>query len=113
MYTVEELKKRVFEVVRVYNDDAADDAKIEKVSLFGSYARGCAREASDVDLLVSFASSVVSLFTLARALDSFERCLAVPVDIVQDPVPEDSLLEVGVVIPLYEYNETNLFLRKS
>jgi predicted nucleotidyltransferase len=102
MYTIEELKERVSETVRTYNQNAKDDAKIKKVSLFGSYAKGCAQETSDVDLLVAFSSSVVSLFTLARALDSFENHLAVPVDIIQDPIPSNALFDIEMVIPLYE-----------
>lgn len=103
MYTVEELKEHVSRAVHDYNKIADSDAKIQKVSLFGSYANGCAQETSDVDLLVSFASTVVSLFTLARALDSFEEHLAVPVDVIQDPVPDTALFDIETVIPLYEY----------
>ena len=36
----------------------------KKISLFGSYADGNANEDSDIDLLVEFLSSNVSLFTL-------------------------------------------------
>ncbi len=45
------------------------------MALFGSYADGSATEKSDVDLLVTFRSSGVSLFTLAKALMVMERHL--------------------------------------
>lgn len=102
VYSLDELKVKVPEAVRAYNENASEPDRIEKVSLFGSYAEGRACETSDVDLLVSFTSSVVSLFTLAKVLSSLEECLGVPVDVVQDPLPEDSLLVIQAVIPLYE-----------
>lgn len=103
MYTVEELKKHVFNAVHDYNKTADNDAKIQKVSLFGSYANGQTKKDSDVDLLVSFTSTVVSLFALARALDSFEKHLMVPVDVIQDPLPDTALFDIETAIPLYEH----------
>lgn len=70
--------------------------------LFGSYANGSQNDESDVDLLVSFSSPVVSLFTLARVLEAMESRFDVPVDLVQDPLPADTLLEVDERVPLYE-----------
>ncbi len=102
LYTLDELKERVPCAVREYNAHALQGARIERASLFGSYANGCARHDSDVDLLVSFDAPVVSLFTLAAVLTSLEASLGVSVDIVQDPVPQGSLLQFEVVIPLYE-----------
>lgn len=101
IYTLDELRAKVPEAVRAYNERAAEPDRIDKVSLFGSYAEGRASESSDIDLLVTFASSVVSLFTLAKVLSSLEESLGVPVDVVQDPLPEESLLMIGAVIPLY------------
>ena len=101
-YTLDELKKKVIEAAHAYNKNAAEPNKIRKVSLFGSYAKGSANQASDVDLLVSFTSAVVSLFTLAKVLSSMEEHLETSVDVVQEPVPDDSLLVIEVVIPLYE-----------
>ena len=42
------------------------------------------------------------LLTLARVLSCMEERLGVSVDVVQDPVPDDSLLVVSKVVPLYE-----------
>ncbi len=102
LYSIEELKQVVSAAARRYNHDVTKSAKINSISLFGSYAEGCADSASDVDLLVSFDSTIVSLFTLADVLSSMEESLKLSVDLVQDPLPEDSLLTLKKVIPLYE-----------
>ena len=99
-YSVDEIKRAVTLGAENYNAGAAQDARIRSVALFGSYAQGSADDDSDVDLLVSFASPVVSFFTLARALECMEGQLEVPVDMVQDPLPADALLEIGERIPL-------------
>ncbi|OUP11129.1 nucleotidyltransferase domain-containing protein [Collinsella sp. An2] len=101
-YTVEEIRDRVNNAVAVYNASSDSDARISSVSLFGSYAEGRARDDSDVDLLVTFSSSTVSFFTLARALEAMEQGLGVSVDLVQDPLPEGALLVIGKKVPLYE-----------
>lgn len=102
VYSIEELKQAVSAAAKRYNLDTAKPAKIDSISLFGSYAEGRANSASDVDLLVSFDSAVVSLFTLADVLSSMEDALKVSVDLVQNPLPKDSLLTLKKVIPLYE-----------
>lgn len=70
-YTIDEIRHAVIAAAERYNFEAEDDDKITGVALFGSYANGTATDDSDVDLLVSFSSPVVSLFTLARALRSW------------------------------------------
>lgn len=85
-----------------YNASAPVDARICCSALFGSYVRGEADDWSDVDPLVSFSSPVVSIFTLARALEAMEGFLSVPVDVVQDPLPDNALLEIGERAQLYE-----------
>lgn len=101
-YTLDEIRDAVSSVAVEYNSTAPDDARIRSVSLFGSYAKGAADDNSDVDLLVSFSSSAVSLFTLARVLEAVESHLSVPVDLVQEPLPEDALLDVREQVLLYE-----------
>lgn len=101
-YSLEHIRNAVSSAADEYNAEAATDARISGISLFGSYAEGCATEASDVDLLVRFSSAIVSLFTLAKVMSRMEEKLGVSVDIVQDPLPEGSLLDINVRIPLYE-----------
>ena len=101
-YTLGEIRDAVSSAVLEHNSVAPDDARIRSVSLFGSYAKGAADDDSDVDLLVSFSSSAASLFTLARVLEAMESRLKVSVDLVQEPLPEDVLLDVGERVSLYE-----------
>ena len=101
-YSLDEIQRRVRDGVFAYNAGVPADERIARVQLFGSYAQGRARDDSDVDLLVSFASPVVSLFTLARALEAMESQFETSVDVVQDPLPSDALLDVREQVPLYE-----------
>ena len=73
IYTIEEIREKVKPIAEKYG--------IEKVWLFGSYARGEATENSDVDLLVD-RSCVMSLFELGGALEDFKEQLGKNVDIV-------------------------------
>lgn len=59
---------------------------VEKVWLFGSYARGEETPESDVDLLVDF-TQVISLFKHAGMIGELEQLLNVSVDLV----PEDAV----------------------
>ena len=86
-YTLEEIRDAVGSVAMEYNSSAPSDARIRSVSLFGSYAKGTADDDSDVDLLVSFSSSTVRLFTFARVLEAMEVRLNVTVVLVQDTLP--------------------------
>ena len=79
----------------------AKDYPIERVSLFGSYAKGCATEHSDVDLLVEFTSLMVSLLTISSIKQKLEETLGVSVDLVHAPVPEGSFLDVGEQVLVY------------
>ncbi|WP_172136341.1 nucleotidyltransferase family protein [Adlercreutzia sp. ZJ473] len=101
-YSLDELRSAVSKAVVAYNARAREEERIARVSLFGSYAEGRASQASDVDLLVSFESAIVSLITLAKVLSSMEEQLGLSVDVVQDPPPDGSLLQVTKVVPLYE-----------
>ena len=101
-FTIEQLRAEVTEATDAYNMGASDGEKVTSIELFGSYAEGKATRDSDVDLLVGFASPVVSLFTLARVLDRMEQALGVSVDVVQKPLPADSLLSLRKAVPLYE-----------
>lgn len=102
MYSVEQIRDNVASAAARYNRTSDPRNRIKRVSLFGSFADGSATGSSDVDLLVSFQSPVVSLFTLARVLSDMEACLNVPVDVIQDPIPEGSFIEIKKVVPLYE-----------
>jgi uncharacterized protein len=57
--------------------------KVVRVRVFGSIARGEAREDSDVDLLVQFAPGA-SLLDQAGLLNDLEDLLGCPVDVVSE-----------------------------
>lgn len=101
-YSLDELKSEVTKAAVAYNAGACEEERIARISLFGSYAEGRASRSSDVDLLVSFESAIVSLITLAKVLSKMEEQLGLAVDVVQDPLPDGSLLQVTKVVPLYE-----------
>ena len=102
-YSIDEIKDRVVDAAARFNQMGHRPNKIASVSLFGSYAEGHADSGSDVDLLVRFDSDTVSLITFADVLMMMEDRFGVPVDVVQDPIPADSFLELKAVIPLYVY----------
>ena len=75
---------------------------VKKVDLFGSYARHTQQESSDVDLLIEFSTPAVSLLTLSALRRKIESNLAVPVDLLHAPLPENSFLDIDKVVTLYE-----------
>ena len=59
---------------------------VERLSMFGSTARGNARPGSDIDLAVVFADAAhVGLFKYAIISDRLERILGGKVDLVCEP----------------------------
>jgi predicted nucleotidyltransferase len=101
--TIDTIQEKVTGVVRNFNSTSTDD-KVDKVLLFGSYASGQAKEGSDVDLLIEFNSTFVSFLSLGRLLAEFEEALAVSVDVVASPLPENSIISIETTVPLYAEN---------
>lgn len=101
MRTINEIRERVLEGVERYNSAAAQAKRVVRVELFGSFAEGRATDNSDVDLLVEFVTPNVGLFALAAVLEAMEAATGMSVDIVQSPLPADSLLEIERSVPLY------------
>lgn len=65
--------------------DYFKDKPVDKVFLFGSYARGDAREDSDIDILFSLnENSGISYFNLAKYLVDLEEKLSAKIDLVND-----------------------------
>ena len=73
----------------------------EWIAIFGSYARGSAGPASDIDILVRF-TRPKSLFQLAQIEDELVRALHMKVDLVTEnavsPYLADSIYRDAVVI---------------
>ena len=78
MLTVEQIKDTV--------TDYFKDKPVKSVYLFGSYARGEAREGSDVDLLVSYDDSKkrLSLFDVLRFKVGLEERFHCNVELVEE-----------------------------
>ena len=74
---------------------------INKVSYFGSYADGSMTEESDLDILVEFKETPVSLFKIIGIKHDLEDLLCIPVDVVRTPIPKKSLLDINKVIQVY------------
>lgn len=72
--TIEEITKKVAPIAKKYN--------LKEVYLFGSYARGEAREESDIDLLYVKFDNSMSLTTKYMLLDELEDSLGKKVDLV-------------------------------
>ena len=95
-YTIEQIKDRV--------SDVAVRHGVQRVCLFGSYARGDASSKSDVDLLVE-KGRIKGLFALADFISDVEETLCMPVDIVTTDCLNIKFLEniKFEEVLLYEY----------
>jgi uncharacterized protein len=70
-------------ILRSHRRELRDEHAIPSLALFGSVARGVARPASDIDLLVEF-TRPVGLFHILRAADRVSALLGgVEVDLVE------------------------------
>ena len=74
-YTISEIAERVKPVAEQYD--------IEKVTLFGSYARGEATEESDIDLMISY-KKILGAFALSGIFSDFKEALSKSVDIISE-----------------------------
>ena len=73
IYTIEEIREKVKPIAEKYG--------IEKVWLFGSYARGEATEDSDVDLMISY-KKLIGRFAIGGVFVDFKETFGKSVDIV-------------------------------
>ena len=94
MKKINEIKEAITKVAAEYF--------LKRVKLFGSYAEDRANENSDIDLLVEFNNNDITLLTLTGLKYRLEDLLNISVDIVEMPVPEDSLLQIERTLNLYE-----------
>jgi predicted nucleotidyltransferase len=77
MLTTEQIKQTVTEYFK--------DKPVKKVYLFGSYARGDAKEDSDVDLSVVLSDDAkITYITLAGYLVDLEKSLKRKIDLVEE-----------------------------
>lgn len=75
IYTLDEIRQRIRPVAEKY--------RLRAVYVFGSYARGEAREDSDVDLLVDLAGADLSgFFAIGGLYNDLEMALQKKIDLV-------------------------------
>jgi predicted nucleotidyltransferase len=73
-------KEELIDILRNYKNERANYYGIMTIGIFGSMARGDAREESDVDIVLRIRES--DLFMLAGIKEELEERLHRPVDIV-------------------------------
>ncbi len=93
MLTLHDIEKAVHDVGAAYG--------VRRALLFGSYAEGRATSASDVDLIVEFDKSSVSLFTLNGLRYALEDRLGRPVDVIHGPLNPDAMITPGRTMSVY------------
>ena len=74
VYTLEEIRRRVQPVAEKYH--------LRTVYVFGSYARGEAREDSDIDLLIDAEGSGLRGFAYGGLYQDLEDALEKPIDLI-------------------------------
>lgn len=94
-YTINEIKSKTAPIAKAYG--------IERMSLFGSYARGEAKDDSDVDLYIE-KGKLKSLLQYFAFIDELENVLNCHVDVVTTGIEDKqflfSIMQEGVL--LYE-----------
>ena len=93
--SIEEITEKVRPIAKKYN--------LKEVYLFGSYARGEAREDSDVDLFYIKKDNSMSLLTKYKMLSEFEESLEKKVDLISA-----TALELNKEIPGTQTIEDNI-----
>lgn len=74
-YTISDIQRIIEPIAKKY--------QLRAVYLFGSYARGTATQASDIDLLVdTTGTSLTSLFAMGALCCELEEALKKPIDLI-------------------------------
>ena len=98
IYTIEEIKDKTIPIAKAYG--------INRMSLFGSYARGEAKDSSDVDLYID-RGKLSNLLQYFAFIDELENALHCHVDVVTTGIEDkqflSAIMQEGVL--LYENEE--------
>ena len=84
-YTINEIRNKITPIAKEYG--------IGKMSLFGSYARGEAKDDSDVDFYIE-RGRLKSLFQYFAFVDELENALHCHVDVVTTGIEDKQFLSV-------------------
>ncbi|MEW5719444.1 MAG: nucleotidyltransferase family protein [Chloroflexota bacterium] len=79
-------REDILKTLKAHRSELRAHYKVRELSLFGSFARDAQSPASDVDVLVDFATDA-SFFDLVRLALYLEEKLGRPVDVI----PQDTL----------------------
>ena len=84
MYSINEIEQKIIPIAKTYG--------INKVSLFGSYARQEANNTSDVDILIGKGKlrSLIQYFSFVNELEDILGC---HVDVVTDGIQDKTFLD--------------------
>lgn len=100
VYSLTMIKKKLGGVVNKYD--------ISKIILFGSYAKGCAKPTSDIDLVVTTSLKGLAFYGLAQDLEELfnrEIDLIRDTSIIKDSKVDLEIRKTGIVI--YERQKFN------
>jgi predicted nucleotidyltransferase len=74
---------------------------VKKASYFGAYAEGTQSVNSDLDLLLEFHNTSVSLEMISTIKTELESILTIPVEVIHAPLAEDTLLKTARVVRVF------------
>ncbi len=83
-YTIDEIKKITVPLAKQFG--------VEKVALFGSYAKGKQKESSDIDLIIK-KGNLKGYFALCGFVNALEEGLGTHVDVLTYNALEHSLIK--------------------
>ena len=87
-------KTAALETLSAHMTELRTRYSVKRIGVFGSVARGEAREGSDIDLLVEFEPNAhVGLFDFARLRDRLSQLLGCRVDLVTEDALHSALRE--------------------
>ncbi|MCL1949925.1 MAG: nucleotidyltransferase domain-containing protein [Turicibacter sp.] len=95
MYSLDEIKFKVLPIAQKYG--------VEKMALFGSYARGEQHEESDLDFLIE-KGAICGLYEYYDFIEQLEKEFKLPVDVMTYDALRDSIISDSIKeeVVLYE-----------
>ena len=93
MFTIEQISNKVKPIAQKY--------KIDRIEIFGSYARGTNTEKSDVDFLVKFHAETPSIFDVCGFQEEVRKELSADVDVVIMPLSNPEKIRIERTVCIY------------